>query len=65
MWVERKITSSVNRAYNKIHWLYMMTMLPRGLASLFGIQKHPLPPIQRLLNRELLGTEMEEYIIPW
>lgn len=41
MWVEKKIIHSVNRNYNKIHWLYM-NMLPRGLGSVFGIKKYAL-----------------------
>ena len=64
MWVERKITSSVNKAYNKIYFLYM-NMLPRGLDSLFRIKKHSLLFTEIPLNRELLGREMEKYIIPW
>lgn len=64
MWVERKITSSVNKACNKIHLLYM-NMLPRGLGSLFGTKNIPFLPFKPLLI-ENYGAECirEECIIP-
>lgn len=63
MWVERKITSSVYKAYNKIYFLYM-NMLPRDVDSLFRIKKHSLLFTEIPLNREFLGREMKKYVIP-